>query len=394
MRNEAIEFCKRLGVDFFEELVPHYEEAKANMERIVPRMFDKERIISFNNKYNVFRHIFDEVLAAIDEIRGDDDLVLFNCVLWSIIKSGKRTGKIMPAPRGVSGKTDFSPAPGVLFFLEEGAEILEKRHLPLGIISDSISGIESEMLAYFDMHGRYGMRDYVDWYLYFIRGEIIRVGRLQYQHVKFSDRYRVFKKGDDVAIFPNNIEMHKDGSEFGTLGQTDEEGKYIAECKVEGGKVTGYRADRYGEVAPTPVTLEGYTEAVCAGDNLFSMHITNGEPFNIELILESFAECDKVIEKYYSDLDIKGYIGFSWVFNKHLRDIMGKDTNITMLADLFEIYPLRSGHHGIYEYVFSVPGDTPLTELPERTSMQRAIKKYLLDGNYFIEKSAIKLINK
>lgn len=391
MRNEAIEFCKRLGVDFFEELIPHYEEAKENRDRIVPRMFDKKRIIEFNDKYNVFRHIFDEVLAAIDEIGGDDDLTLYNCVLWSIIKSGKKMSKIMPAPRGVSRKTDFAPAPGVLWFLEEGAEILEKRGLPLEIVSDSIFGIESEMLAYFDMHGRYGMRDHVDWYLYFIRGEIIRVGRLQYQHVKFSDRYRVFKRGDDVAIFPNNIEMHKNGSEFGSLGQTDEEEKYIAECKVEGNKVTGFRADRYGEVAPIPVTLEGYSEAVCAGDNLFAIHITNGEPFNIDLIRESFAACDEVIDKYYSDLNIKGYIGFSWVFNKHLRDLIGRDTNITMLADLFEVYPFRGGHHGIYEYVFTSPDGTPYEQLPERTSMQRAIKKYLLDGNLFIEKSAIKL---
>ena len=90
-------------------------------------------------------------------------------------------------------------------------------------------------------------------------------------------------------------------------------------------------------------------------------------------------------------MNIKGYIGFSWVFNKHLRDIMGKDTNITMLADMFTIYPIVGGHHGIYEYVFSLPESTPYEELPEKTSMQRGIKKSLLEGNYFLEKAGIKL---
>lgn len=392
MKNECMALCERLGVEFYPDVMPHYEEAIANKDAILPRMFDKERLKKLNEKYNIFRHIFDELLEAIDEIGKDEDLMLYNCVIWSIIKSGKKTAKLFPAPLGTSKKTDFAPAPGVLYFIEDGVEILNKRNLPFDIISDSLFGLESEMLAYYDMHGRYGMRDYVDWYLYFIRGEIIRIGRLQYQHFKFSNRYRVFKKGDDIAVFPNNIEMHKLGSEFGSLGQTDEEGKYLATIEVKDGKVTGYRSDRYGEVAPTPVTLEGYTEVVCEGDNLFSIHITNGEPFSIDLIRDSFARADEVVKKYYADLNIKGYIGYSWVFNKHLRDIMGRDTNITMLADLFTVYPFRGGHHGIYEYVFSCPANTPYEQLAEKTSMQKAIKKYLLDGNYFIEKAAIRII--
>ena len=127
---------------------------------------------------------------------------------------------------------------------------------------------------------------------------------------------------------------------------------------------------------------------------MVAIHITNGEPFHIDTVRESFRRMDEVIEKYYSDLDIKGYHGYSWVFNKHLRDIMGRDTNLTMLADMFHLYPTCGGHHGIFEYVFRRPGTTPLEELPEDSSMQRGIKKYLLDGNYFYEMAAIRLVNK
>ena len=161
-------------------------------------------------------------------------------------------------------------------------------------------------------------------------------------------------------------------------------GNYLIEGKQQ--------SDRYGELSPTPVTLEGYKEVLSEGDNIAAIHITNGEPFHIDIVRESFRMMDEVIAKYYSDLNIKAYHGYSWVFNKHLRDIMGRDTNLTLLADMFDLYPTAGGHHGIYEYVFKRPESTPTEELPEDSSMQRAIKKYLLDGNTFCEMAAVKMI--
>jgi hypothetical protein len=236
------------------------------------------------------------------------------------------------------------------------------------------------------------MRDYVEWYFYFIRGEIIRIGRLQYEFTTFKSPVRVFKRGGDVAILMDGVDMHKKGMIFGAPGQTDEEGKYFAEIKEDGDCVTGYRANIYGEADHQPVTLVGYTEPVKHGDNILGIHITNGEPFDISLVLDSFLRAGEVMKRYYPELEIKGYYGYSWVFEKHLRDIMGRDTNITRLQDLFYCFPTQGGQHGVYEYVFARPESTPTEELPEDTSMQRAIKKYLLEGNYFYEKAGIRLI--
>lgn len=392
MKEQARAFCERLGVEFYEELVPYFKEASELPSAITEKMLDTERILALEAEYGFLRDVADDVIGGIELIAEDDDLVLFNKILYCIIKDGKRTGRILPTPAGVDKKTDFSPAPAVLFFIEDAVELLKKRRLPHDIISDSLWGIGSEICAYRDMHGRYGMRDYLDWYLYFIRAEIIRVGRLQYQFVTFGFPVRVFTKGDEVAIMMNGVEMHRGGMQYGALGYLDEKEKYFADVKVDGDKVTGYRADRYGEVAPTPVTIEGFDEPLKAGDNVIAIHITNGEPFSFELIEESFARADKIWEEYYPDLNIKGYQGYSWVFNKHLRDIMGRDTNITRLADLFEIFPTRGGHHGIFEYVFACPESTPLSDLPERTSMQRGIKKYLMDGHYFNEMAGVRLL--
>ena len=392
MINEAKAFAQRLGVEYHDEMLPYYGQALKLDGEVTSRMFDRERIRALNKKYNFLRYVEEELLAAMEEIERDHDLVLLNGILYLIIKDGKRTGGIMPVPKGGSRKLDFGPAPSVLYFVESGAALLEERGLPWEIISDSLWGLESEMLAYRDMHGRYGCRDYFDWYLYFVRGEIIRIGRLQYQFVKFTSPVRVFRREGRVTVMMDNVDMHRGGMMHGALGHTDEEGKYFADVREDDNRVTGYVADRYGEVSPEPVTLEGFDEPLKRGDNVISIHITNGEPFTFELVEESFRRAGEVWKKYYADMDIKGYYGYSWVFNKHLRDILGRDTNITRLADLFDIFPTRGGHHGIFEYVFSVPGDTPIEELPERTSMQRGIKKYLQGGNLFLEMAGVMLL--
>lgn len=394
MKDEAIKFCGRLGVAFKEELLPYYERALGMKKERGLAILDKERLIRLNDEYGFIREGFGTVLEASDLVAENNDLVLYNYVIYLIIKDGVRAiENIIPTPEGVSTETDFAPAFGILYCIEDAVEILKKRKLPHEIISDSLFGIGSEMLAYRDMHGRLGMRDYIGWYTYFLRGEIIRVGRLQYQFTKFGPQVKVYMRdGGDIAIMANNRDAHKKGLFFGAEGHRDEEGKYFAELKTEGDTVTGYRANHYGELDPTPVTLEGYREVLSEGDNIAAIHITNGEPFHIDTVRESFRMMDEVIAKYYADLNIKAYHCYSWLINKHLRDIIGRDTNLTQLADMFELYPTCGGHHGIFEYVFKRPGSTPIEELPEDTSMQRAIKKFLSEGNSFCEMAGIRLI--
>ena len=392
MKDSAIAFCKRLGVEFKSELVPYYERGVCKKRELGLSIFEKERLIRLNEEYNFFKHGLGPVLDARESIIANEDIVLFNYIMIEMIKDGIKTAPILKTPEGVSPETDFSNVYAVLYFVEEGIEILKKRGLPHEIISDSLSGIESEMLAYHDMHGRYGTRDYQDWYLYFIRGEIIRIGRLQYQFADLGSPIRVFERDGDVVVMMDKVDMHKKGMIFGSVGQTDEEGRYYAEVKVDGERITGYMANKYGEVDPVPVTIEGYSEPIKKGDRVVSIHITNGEPFGFDSVKESIDRAELILKEYYSDMNIKGIFGYSWVFEKRLRDIMQRDTNLTRLADYFTCYPTRSGVHGVFEYVFAMPENTPYEDLPEDTSMQRGIKKYLLDGNIFYEKAAIRLI--
>ena len=61
---------------------------------------------------------------------------------------------------------------------------------------------------------------------------------------------------------------------------------------------------------------------------------------------------------------------------------MGRATNISRFGDMFKRYG-TSDEDGVYGNMFRMPKPQNLDELPEETSLQRNVKKYLKDGNSF-----------
>ena len=68
---------------------------------------------------------------------------------------------------------------------------------------------------------------------------------------------------------------------------------------------------------------------------------------------------------------------------------MGRDTNVTRFCDKFTGFPLQSNGKAVNSFLFHVPGETEAKDLPEDTSMQRAVKKFILDGGVFYEKGGV-----
>ncbi len=381
-------FCERLGIPYHEEAIPFYEEGMKMKEEFGSAIAEEERLISFNQKYNFFRKWFDVVLKAAAIIKKDDDLLLYNYTLYCVIKAKAPVSILPPPDKGVI-ETDFSPMFALLWFLEDMIQSMETRGLPHQVISDTLQGFEAEINDYNDMFGRPGMRRYVNWFTLFIRGEIIRVGRLHFQFTTLKEKIRVYQKDEEIQILMDGETMHKKGMVFGSGGQTEEDGKYIADLVITGETVSGYPANAYGECVPERITLTGYTEVLKQGDAIVSVHIPSAEPFTAELCEQSFQDAKKIIKQYYSELNIKAFYCHSWMLEKRLRDILGKDTNVTKFADFFHGVPCLSEATGVYSFLFHQSKPIPPEELPEETSMQRAVKDYLCNGNYFYEKAGI-----
>ncbi len=391
MEREFIDFCDRLQIKYREELLPLYEEGTKLYKVHGDFIVEKERLIAFNDKYNFFRRWFDDVLKAADLVREDRDLMLHAYILVALIKA-KEDIFLLEMPDRKRMDTDFSPLFGLLYFLEEMIGDLERRGVPHDVISDTMHGFDSEITDYYDRNGRSGMRNFTWWFMLWVRGEILRVGRLQFQLKKLPDKIRVYKKGDDVKILIDGEYMHEKGMRFGSAGQDDEAGRFYADIVEEEGKVTGYKINEFGECEKEKITLVGYEEVVKCGDNIINVHIPSHDPFTPEICEESYKRAIEILKTCYPEYEYKAMTCISWLMEKRLRQIMGRDTNITRFADKYIVYPRDSFGTGVYSCLYQLPAAVDPKELPENSSMQRAVKEYLCAGNYFYEKGGLFLV--
>ena len=388
MINEVKNFCERLGIAFCDELVPYYEKGLAMFEKEGYRAVDKDRIIKLNDKYYFFRKWFDDVLAAADMIKPDRDLMIHIYTLIVIIKE-KADIKYLPIPDRKRLDTDFLPMFSLLWFLEDMIADMERRNVPFQVISDTLQGFDAEINDYYDMFHRSGMRIYVGWFLLFVRCELIRCGRLNFQMTTFNKKIRAYKKGDDIKVLIDGDYVHEKGMIFGSEKQDDEEGKYFAEIVEEGDTVTGYACNEFGECVKEKVTLVGYEEVLRQGDKIISVHIPAHDPFTYEICEESYKIAREVFKNCYPEFEYKAFCCFSWMLEKRLKQIMGRDTNITRFADKYVGFPLKSGGGGCFSFLYHLNGKVPIEQLPENNSMQKAVKKYFLDGNVYYEKGGL-----
>lgn len=109
------------------------------------------------------------------------------------------------------------------------------------------------------------------------------------------------------------------------------------------------------------------------GRPFVNIHIPQGERLDMEL-------CQKSIERAFG---IYGkeimYQCDSWLLNPLLQDMLNKDSNIIRFQNLFEAVAYNPEERQAEERIFDRV-EEDVKKYPEKTSLQRAAKKYLING--------------
>lgn len=107
---------------------------------------------------------------------------------------------------------------------------------------------------------------------------------------------------------------------------------------------------------------------------IFCVHIPQGEKLGYAEVCQSFAYAQDFWRK---DLP---YLCYSWLLYPKLREILPQESNILAFQSLFEIIEVNEEERQAEERIFGKPLENR-EDYPEKTSLQRNAKKYLLSGN-------------
>lgn len=117
------------------------------------------------------------------------------------------------------------------------------------------------------------------------------------------------------------------------------------------------------------------------GDTVYKLHIPSNGPLFIEDVITSL----KLAYDFYKNDhkgDIMPFVCNSWLLFPAFKKLFSPHGNISKFRKLFTII-----HSNTYEdfhnswRIFNEPYNGKIDHLPENTSLQRAMKKYYLDGN-------------
>lgn len=124
-------------------------------------------------------------------------------------------------------------------------------------------------------------------------------------------------------------------------------------------------------------------KAIPTGDFVIETHIPQGEPLNIEQCMLSFEVAAKFYETYFPEYKADYFMCHSWLLNPRIADILNENSNIVRFMRLWSKYDIPSDDSAqAIERVFGFGfKQEELAFAPESTTLQKALKEYLLSGN-------------
>ena len=129
-------------------------------------------------------------------------------------------------------------------------------------------------------------------------------------------------------------------------------------------------------------TLGGVT--VNEGDTVLRIHIPSGGPLTKELRDDSYRRAYDFFKKYAKN-GVLFYLCTSWLLSNLHIGLLSESSNIRSFMNDFD---LQEGYvvenNGILQRIWGADASLPVNELPEKSSLMRAYKKLLLDGQKLI----------
>ena len=125
-----------------------------------------------------------------------------------------------------------------------------------------------------------------------------------------------------------------------------------------------------------------FDRTVVDGEPVLEVHIPGDGPLEPDACDESFAQAADFFSRHFPEERYRRAVCHSWLFDEQLNDYLSPDTNILKFQRRFTIDGgSDSADEDIVNSIFGYHVDR--SDLPQRTSLQRAIGTHLAEGNHW-----------
>lgn len=210
---------------------------------------------------------------------------------------------------------------------------------------------------------------------------------------RFQEGY-ILRNKENGQILPCSVNqmLHRSGLPLGCAGAEDPKGAVEAcfqetECAYLGHPVEDYRFSLEKNLYPKTV----WELAVQPGDFTIVVHIGKNPDISPENFCSAIEIAKKIARERYGDMRPKMLSTHSWLLCPELENMLRPDAKILSFARNFIRFPLSNASgKSVFGFVFPYGAHLrPLEELPEDTSLMRALKAHYLAGGCILDYNGV-----
>ena len=370
----------------FEEI---YKNACEEYENSGVFFLNDEYIIKVNSLYNSLSNCVNDLLAAAKNIRENKGLSVFALFVYRAMMNRTLFKSHLAEfvfPNGDGVAYDFLPLLILVPTIEELGTKLKKRQIPEDIIRDTLKQYEDCVFLYKEREGIWGLsRGHFIHLQHYIDEKFLNIGRLRFMMVdNFPVPVKAYKNSENkILVLFNDAQINEKGLLKGTPPIEQEGECILADIQETEEYFEGYKADEKGVCSLQKVRLpkSEWKLMLQKGDSVLSVHIPSNGALTEEICNESYKRAKEVFEKYYPEFDFKCFYCHSWLLDSQLKDFLKEESNILKFQKKYCLFPGITDGRDVFTFVFKSQG-TLIGDLPEQTSLQRAIKNHYLKGEY------------
>ncbi len=347
-------------------------------------------------EWGFFGEKYGFVMKELKRVRANDLAARYSFLLYKMLLRNVGKPRITleetPCFADTQTRVDFEMAAyfSLLAFAPDMIAAHQKRGLPERIIKDTLSDCFEDTIRLRNVtDGRDGFDDkvYFSWFQLYTNLNIIRIGILNFEVNKtFGNAVKVFKnEAGEYKMLSVAQEISKGGYIAGSAGYPDT--AFVSEFCESDNAYIGYPIDMENACVRSEKIILSKSEwrpVLDEGDSVFSIHIPSGAPITPENCVAQYREAFEMARKYYPEYNIKALYCHSWLLDPALKDLAKKGSNIVSFGGRFLRYPTASSGTGVFMFLFRKYVQN-LEDLPENTSLARAVKAHYLSGKYIYE---------
>jgi hypothetical protein len=235
-----------------------------------------------------------------------------------------------------------------------------ERDIPAEVLERSLESLVTELQNDPYEPGQWGVYgpERLEWFRFYLRGEIFRLGRLEYQFGDFGYPFRVYRhEGTNavLALCAGGITYLSDGQREGPGRLCEPTDTWVSEFEETPAGATGNPILPTGRALPRRVHLPSseWKIVLAPGALGLYLHLPADGPLLPELCRRSYEEATAFFARHFPDRPASFLFCTSWVLDTEIGNLISEPSNILEFQKDVYLFPFLTDDRHLYEVIFN-----------------------------------------